>query len=77
MSQDITGQGDFEPRARPVSRRIAFCPTCNRPFLHGNGVYQDSCIEAPLMKEGQTPAPAIGQSCPEYCSEKCLPGVRP
>ena len=74
MSQDIAGQDIFEPRSRPASRRIAFCPTCNRLFLHGNGIYQNSRNETSPPQKGRTPA--IGQECPEYCSEKCLPEAR-
>jgi hypothetical protein len=73
MSQNIAEQDIFEPQSRPASRRIAFCPTCKRPFLHGNGVYQDSCFETLPAQKGRTPT--NGQVCPEYCSEKCLPGI--
>ncbi len=63
----------FEPHARPGSRRIAFCPTCGRPFTHGSGFYQKSCIDSiPLHKGGKTGEPA---ECKEYCSESCVPGI--
>jgi hypothetical protein len=65
-----TEQDVFEPQARPESRRIAFCPTCGRPFTHGSGVFQSACIES-LPARGR---PGNDPACKEYCSENCLPG---
>ena len=53
------------------SRRVAFCPTCHRPFLRGTGVRQ----EPPREKEGAAPAsPTEPPKAKEYCREECLPG---
>ncbi len=59
---------DFEPTARPESRRIAFCPACGRPFLRGMGVWPPSCTTNPTNGQRNDP------KCAEYCSEECLPG---
>jgi hypothetical protein len=55
-----------DPHAPPErrSRRVAFCPTCKRPFLRGTGVRQPA--DTP-------PAPGEPEE-KEYCGEECLPG---
>jgi hypothetical protein len=61
-----------DPHAPPPPRegrkgRVAFCPTCKRPFLRGTGVRQPPPAPAPGGAPEAPPA--------EYCSEECLPGL--
>jgi hypothetical protein len=60
----------FEPSAKPASRRISFCPTCSRPFLRGNGVWQDRSVIDSRGHEQHD-----GNEKFEYCSEGCLPAI--
>ncbi len=66
-----TEKEEFEPHARPESRRISFCPTCGRPFVRGTGVLSKACILA--GKAGKSPS--SDPDCKEYCRESCLPGT--
>jgi len=58
-----------DPQEPPRKRtgRIAFCPTCKRPFLRGTGVRQPP---DPASPPG---SPGVPEE-PEYCREECLPG---
>jgi len=62
---NIRQQDLQDPHAQPErrSRRVAFCPTCKRPFLRGTGVRQPP-----------DPPPAPQEPEKEYCREECLPG---
>ncbi len=67
---------DFEPQARPTSRRIAFCPTCGRPFLRGMGFWPPQFVEKAKINGGDPSKRAeTDPECVEYCSEECLPGL--
>ena len=57
---------DGAPRRR--RRRVAFCPTCKRPFLRGTGVRPSP--DPSLAVPGHDPTVPE----PEYCTEECLPG---
>ncbi len=66
---------EFAPKSRPASRRLAFCPTCGRPFLRGSGVHQDPCLHSRGSNGNGNHEPENDAECPEYCSENCMPGI--
>jgi hypothetical protein len=64
------------PRPGKASTRVAYCPACGRPFLRGTGFRQDAPANAgkpPPCPDAEPPPEEAG--FPEYCSEKCLPGL--
>lgn len=75
---------DAHPPSAGRSRRVAFCPTCNRPFLRGTGVRQDpgkrgysAPVSPPVPDQPSSPPLTPEPLTPEekeYCREECLPG---
>ncbi len=74
MSEWNLNQKDHLGPRSPPGRfpRMAFCPTCGRPFLRGSGVRQGG-----KGSPGIDPSKDVGEDPenPEYCGEKCLPGL--
>ncbi len=60
---------EFQPQARPASRRLSFCPTCGRPFVRGTGVLSPAC------SANRGVSPKDNPECKEYCREQCMPGI--